>query len=134
MRPIDALVRVLLPELCWGQTEPPYKVLQKTNMEELATLKSEIQEFKVLPFSNLHPLTHIFEKVLDCQHPDHVDYWKCIEALCGHEWMLAQKQEAAGIRDPKDVLERQSFGRERHFYVEDEITNILAGLMRKLRL
>ena len=48
MRPIDALVRALLPELCWGQMEPAYKILQKMNVDELNALMTEIQEFKVL--------------------------------------------------------------------------------------
>ena len=48
MRPIDALVRALLPDLCWGQMEPAYKILQKMNVDELNALMAEIQEFKVM--------------------------------------------------------------------------------------
>jgi len=108
-RPLDTLVRVLLPELCWGQSEPAYKILQKMNVADLTTLMSEIEEFKEL----------------DCQDKMHVEYWSCMEGLCRYELNLAKKQESG--TEPSDLPERSTYTRERQFYVEDEIQNMLAG-------
>lgn len=47
IRPIDSICRVLIPDLCWGQTEPVYKILQTMTTNELQSLLTEIKEFKV---------------------------------------------------------------------------------------
>jgi len=109
VRPLDSLVRVLLPELCWGQSDPPYKILQKMNVDQLSALTSEIKDFKEM----------------DHQDKTHVEYWNCIEKLCKHELHQAKKQESAET-DPTD-LERSAYTKERQFYVEEEIQNMLAG-------
>ena len=66
-------------------------------------------------------------KELDCKEESHVEYWNCIESLCKHELNLAKIQESSGTGPPTDRTDRSTFTRERQFYVEDEIKNMLAG-------
>lgn len=70
-------------------------------------------------------MTNISLKEMDHQDKIHVEYWNCIEKLCKHELNLAKKQECAET-EPTD-LERSAYTKQRQFYVEEEIQNMLAG-------